>query len=135
MDTIEEAFRQVCAQAEPAEDVFVSLYRLDRFYGGPEEGGWYGTDATLLASQQVFSRRAAERMKDQVTELAEKLTRDAEDARNRRLAAECEFLEERGVDDYDNNAYLSPPDGGSRFWVVVEEVQGSHVRTGDRCYS
>jgi hypothetical protein len=135
MDTTEKAFHQVCDRAENAKTLFVSLYCDDRFYGGPEEGGWYGTDTRLIASQRVYSREMGDRMKTQVEDLARKLTRKAEDDRNRQLAAECEYLEERGVDDYDNNAYLSPPDGGSHFWVAVEPKQGSLVSTGDRAYS
>jgi hypothetical protein len=135
MDTIEKAFYEICDSAAPAAEVFISLYRFDRGYGGPEEGGWYYTDYTLVASQRAFSRTGAEKVKAQIDELAKKLTTDAEDARNRRCAAECEFLEERGVDDYDDNAYLSPPDGGSGFWVVVEDVEGSHASRGDRQYS
>lgn len=131
MDSTREAFFQVCTEAERAEGVFVTLYCDDRFYGGPEEGGWYGTDTRLIASTRVHFRALAERMKTQVTELAEKLTRDAEDARNRQCAAECEWLEARGLDD----DFLPQPHGGERYWVAVEEKQGAFESQGDRHYS
>lgn len=132
MDTyIEAAFHKLCESAEPAAVRYVSLYRDDRFYGGPEEGGWYGTDTELVAHQATYSQESAEKLLASIKELADKLTAQAEESRNRHLAAECEWLEERGLED----SFLPEPDGGERFWVCVEEKLGSNVSTGDRFYS
>lgn len=130
-DSTREAFFTVCKEAEPAEKLWVSLYCDTRFYGGPEEGGWYGTDTRLIASQEVHNREAGQKIKARVDELAEKLTADAENRRNRRLAAECEWLEARGLDD----DFLPHPDGGDSYWVAVESKQGDFVTQGDRQYS
>jgi len=130
-DYIKAAFFEVCTEAETAERHFVSLYCNHRFYGGPEEGGWYGTDTTLIASQEVDSEAVAVVMQAAAVDLAEKLTQEAEDARNRACAESMEWLEERGLD----ADFLPEPDGGESFWVATETVRGSFVSTGDRCYS
>jgi hypothetical protein len=131
MDSTREAFFQVCTEAERREDVFVTLYCDDRFFGGPEEGGWYGTDTRLIASQRVYSRQIGDQIAAQAKELADKLTRDAEDDRNRQCAAECEWLEARGLDD----DFLPQPNGGERYWIAVEAEQGAAESQGDRAYS
>ena len=131
MDATREAFFTVCKEAEGANTQWVSLYADHRFYGGPEEGGWYGTDTELIASQQVYSASMADTIKKQVNTFAEKLTADAETHRNAVCAAEVEWLEARGLDD----DFLPQPDGGTHYWVAWEQVQGSFVSTGDRSYS
>ena len=42
-----EAFHQICKEAKPAKSHHVSLYANEPFYGGPEEGGWWGSDTVL----------------------------------------------------------------------------------------
>jgi hypothetical protein len=37
---------------------FVNVYELDRVYGGPEEGGWWVTTETVVASRQVHTESA-----------------------------------------------------------------------------
>jgi len=130
-DYIKAAFFEVCTEAETAERHFVSLYCNHRFYGGPEEGGWYGTDTTLVASQEVPTEADAVTMQAAAVDLAEKLTKQAEDVRNRHYAAQLEWLEARGLD----ADFLPEPDGGDSFWVATETVRGSFVSEGDRCYS
>ncbi len=38
--------------------VFVNVYEYDRILGGPEEGEWYYTAGTLVASRQVLTADA-----------------------------------------------------------------------------
>lgn len=46
---IRESFFQVCGDAKPSNSFYVSLYSARPFYGGPEEGGWWGRDYVLEA--------------------------------------------------------------------------------------
>ena len=41
---INEAFFNICREAKPAKSSYVSLYVNVPYYGGPEEGGWWGSD-------------------------------------------------------------------------------------------
>ena len=41
-NNISEAFFTACSEAQPAKQQVVSLYVDVPFYGGPEEGGWWG---------------------------------------------------------------------------------------------
>jgi hypothetical protein len=48
---IREAFEQVCKEAKPAESLYVVLMEDRPYYGGPQEGGWFGHDHTIVAYQ------------------------------------------------------------------------------------
>ena len=128
--TIQNAFFKVCSEAEIPESNFVSLYRKEQFYGGPEEGGWYGTDTVLVASQRYDTREAAEAAKAAVSKLAEVLTTEAKQAFNERCRAECDWLEQRGLDD----DFLPEPDGECSYFVRVESVSGESEYEACRHY-
>lgn len=124
------AFEQICAEAKPAKSFYVSLYVEDPYYGGPEEGGWWGSDTNLVAYHECVSDEAAEAIRKQVEALAEKLSKDAKDAFGRHCADSMEWLEARGLD----ADYLPEPDGESRYWVAVESRPGEHNSQGGRHY-
>ena len=75
--SIKEAFFAVCSDAKPARASYVSLYVNSPYYGGPEEGGWWGEDCKLVAYQICADDEEADVVQAKVCELAESLTRDA----------------------------------------------------------
>ena len=74
---IQEAFFKVCDEAKVAESFYVSLYHIESYYGGPEEGGWWGENQRLVAYQICETEEQAEIVYKAVKELAEGLTRGA----------------------------------------------------------
>ena len=129
--SIREAFFGVCDKAEPAKARFVSLYAEIPFYGGPEEGGWWGRDVELVASQRCVTDDEAEAIRLAVVKLANELSEDARDAFNRGCAAEMEWLEARGLD----ADFLPEVDGEESYFVAVEDRAGSLAYQGERHYS
>ena len=127
---IQAAFDAICTEATPARAHHVSLYRNEPYYGGPEEGGWYGSDTVLVAHVQVDTHEHAEAIRAEVEKLAEQMTKEAKDAFNRQCADECEWLEARGLD----ADYLREPDGENRYWVTIEDSAGEHAHQGTRHY-
>lgn len=129
--TIKQAFFTLCADAVEAKRHYVSLYVSIPFYGGPEEGGWWGRDDELVAYHEVSNDVEAEALSAKVKELAEELSKQAKDAFNRACQQECEWLEARGLD----ADYLPEVDGEESYWVTTESTPGSFVHQSDRYYS
>jgi hypothetical protein len=131
--SIKQAFYQVCEDAEPAKASYVSLYVSLPYYGGPEEGGWWGSDTELVAYKQVSSDVEAQAVSEKVHTLSEQLSKDAKDAFNRHCANQCEWVEQHDpmadVDDY-----FPEVDGEERYWVAVEDRPGSLASRGSRHY-
>jgi hypothetical protein len=126
-----EAFFQVVKEAVPAKASYVSLYVNVPFYGGPEEGGWWGNDTELVAYHRVSNDVEAEAILTAVRAQVARLDKEAHDRFTRQCAAECEWLEARGLD----SDYLPEVDGNETYWVTTESTPGSCVTTGERCYS
>jgi|PlaIllAssembly_1097288.scaffolds.fasta_scaffold00432_13 hypothetical protein len=114
---IEAAFRRVCEQAKPAAGFFVALMERAPFYGGPEEGGWWGEDHILHAYQHYDTEEAARAATEQVTKLAQQLSEEARAAYGERCLRETEWLDARGLDDN----FLPEPDGESEYYVLMSE--------------
>ena len=130
MNNITQAFDTVCTSAVQREVVYLVLYRRVEFYGGPEEGGWYGHDEFVEAYQEFPSRHAAEAARTAVEALATRLTREAEDERNRAALRACEWAEARGEDlDGPEDAYWTR---GDEFRVVVQSELPSDTRGNRR---
>lgn len=125
-----EAFFDVCSEAIPAKSSYVSLYRHETFYGGPEEGGWWGHDVVLVAHHECRSEVEAEAVAAQVNSLAAKLSKDARDSFNRGCAAEMAWLEARGLD----ADYLPEVGGSDEYRVVTESIPGEHEYRSSRHY-
>jgi hypothetical protein len=56
------------AGAIAAHDFYVSIYRAEQLYGGPEEGGWYYTRNFLEESVGFSSEAEAEDYLDRIAE-------------------------------------------------------------------
>ena len=126
-----DAFHEVCDQAEESETHFVSLYVAVPYYGGPEEGGWWGTDVHLEATQGFPTKAQAEAARDRVEELA----RQATDAARRQWGDQClrelDAAEARGMDAQD---LFGETDGHDEYRVVIEKEPGSQSHRGCRYY-
>lgn len=130
MSDLKQAFLQVCDDATPPKRAYVSLYLNEQGYGGPEEGGWYYTDTTLIAYQLCLTEEEANVKREAAEALAAQSTKDAQDTFNRGCAAQCEWLEARNLDD----DYLPEPGGPDTYWVAVEDEPGSCESRGSRHY-
>ena len=112
------------------EPVFVTVYRRDRYYGGAEEGGWYGTDVLLETSVEVKSMRLAEQLKAHLENAA-----NAKSELNKRewselCVRELDAAEQRLIDPLS----LPEPNLPSDYFVHIETEQGSQIRRGPRHY-
>ena len=131
--SIHDAFDAIVNDATPAKGVYLTLYHTEQWYGGPEEGGWYGTTTKVVKYKQFSTREAAEAVYEQVHDLAEKLTEDAKQEHDRAMLAECEWCDRRGIDPADHPA--GEPDGPDNFTVHIEEELGSLEHSSDPYYS
>jgi hypothetical protein len=127
---VKDAFFAACKEAVPAASNFVSLYLRSPFYGGAEEGGWWGNDVSLIASQEYCNEKTADLAKCHVEKLAEKATGDAKRAFGEKCLAECEWLDARGLD----ADFLPEVDGNAEYFVIVESRAGSQESRGCRHY-
>jgi hypothetical protein len=128
--SIREAFFTVCEEAKPAESHFVSLYVRAPYYGGPEEGGWWGEDWHLVASQQYLTDDAAQAAKDRLDALAAELSAESRRGFGEQCLREMAWLESRGLD----SDYLPEVDGEESYHVLIEETAGCNQSRGCREY-
>ena len=128
---ITEAFHTLCKNATPAKGHYVSLYAVVPFYGGPEEGGWWGEDYELVAYHRCPAEAECILLRMEVQELAKELSANARYEFNRCCRNECAWLEERGLDD----DFLPEPNGETRYCVFEEATPGEMASEGCRTYS
>lgn len=133
--SIEESFDFICRQAKAAhedgEERFVSLYVTDRVYGGPEEGGWWYANVTLVRYQEFATEDQANAAKAAVEDLAKCKTREEMMAHGKRCLRELDWLDARMIDDYD---WLGPPTCPSEYFVAVEADPGAQEYQGSSTY-
>jgi len=128
---IQRAFEALCKDAERGKACVVSLYANVSWYGGPEEGGWWGNDTVLDSYQRCSTQEQADQLKEKVEELAKLRTKEARRAWGEQCASELEWCDERMLD-YD---YLRETDGHNTFFVTVEQYPGKQEQQGDRQWS
>jgi len=130
--SIRDAFAQLAESPVLAGRFYVVLWRDIPFYGGPEEGGWWGTDSVPEAFQECPSLEAATALAERMWDLADKLTEEASNEHGRGCLSRLAWCEERGIDD--SNSVFGEDDGPERWRITVQE--GIPVATeGDRHYS
>jgi hypothetical protein len=126
---IKEAFQQICKEAKQAEGFYVSLMESCPFYGGPEEGGWWGHDERLISYQHFATEEQAESAKEAISKLAEDLNAEASKDFGDQCLRDMEWLDARGLD----ADFLPEIDGETHYYVVVSS--GIPQETfGDRHY-
>lgn len=128
---LDDAFWAVCAEAEVPKRAYVSLYSVANWYGGPEEGGWWGHTVKLEGYMLCNTEQEAHDRAEAVQTYADQLTEEARDAWSRRCQQECENALFRGVEPEDLYGEVDEPD---EWFVAVEEVAGSQSRESSRQY-
>ena len=131
MSNLRRAFFEVGDEPKPAVGVYLSLYRATPFYGGSEEGGWWGYDTELIAYRHYPTRELAEDAKGRVEEVAIRSTEEASHRWGKRCLAETEWLDARGLED----SFLPETSGPETVLVRIEENLGCGASVGDRHYS
>lgn len=126
---MDKEFYEICKNASPAGKYYVSLYAKSQYYGGHEEGGWWGTDIHLVASQEFSTLASAEVALEQIQTLAKQRTDDERDRYGKRCIEQLAWLDERGLD-----ADYLPDEAPDTYFVVVEERVGSRESQGVRHY-
>lgn len=127
---IQDAFNAVCDKAKNVETWHVVLMESVQFYGGPEEGGWYGTDSHVIAFQEFPSQELADAAADKVRLLAEELSQQSKKEYGDQCLRELDWLDARGLE----ADYLPEPDGPASYYVTVSQGIPEN-RRGDRQYS
>lgn len=130
MRYLKQAFETVCESVVAADVWYVTLLEHQPFYGGPEEGGWWGEDVDVVAYQEFASEELAKAAAVRVLHLAAEL----EDEERRSYGEHClqsmEWLEARGLD----ADFLPEPDGHAKYSVNVSQTIPASTR-GCRSYS
>lgn len=115
---IQQAFDIVCNEAVHVDQSwYVALIEHVPFYGGPEEGGWWGEDTYVVAFQKFIDQEAANNASKKIQELADALTKSAHDEEGKLCLAQMKWLEERFLE----ADFLPENDGPSQYSVVVSE--------------
>jgi hypothetical protein len=117
MSFLQAAFETIVPDRREPEQWFVCLVESVPFYGGPEEGGWWGRDTNLVVFREYPTREAALHAADAIRTLAGDLEREERRNHGRQMLFEMEWLEERGLD----ADYLPEPDGPCEYSVVVTQ--------------
>lgn len=116
MSYIQEAFNLICQEKKEPSSYYVCLMENVQFYGGPEEGGWWGTDSILIAYQEFPTEELANEAKEKIEKLAEELNQCERDQHGQLCLNQMEWLESRGLD----ADYLPENDGPSEYHVYVD---------------
>lgn len=114
-DYIRAAFEFVCEEAHEPKGAYVALMERVPYYGGPEEGGWWGTDTNVVEYQWYSTEEAAARALASVKSLAEQMSKNARRAYGEQCIREMEQCDRRGMD-YDS---LPEPDGETEYYVIL----------------
>jgi len=124
MSYVQAAFDAVCTEAKTPESWYVSLVESVPYYGGPEEGGWWGKDTEVVAFQVFATEELAEAAAAKVRELAEEMSQEAKRSFGEQCLRECEWCEARGLD----ADWLGEVDGETEYMVIVSEepIQSQH---------
>lgn len=119
MNFAKAAFDKIIAEndrREP-EEWCVALVEVSSYYGGPEEGGWWGRDTEVISYARYSSQEQAEHVAAEIRDLAQQLTRDAKRADGEYCLRTMEWLEARGLD----ADFLPEPDGPAEYKVIVTQ--------------
>ena len=130
MEIQEAFFKTLKDQVKTPQRFYICLIREEQFYGGPEEGGWWGKDRHLVAFAEFATREECEANVAAIDALAKEKSDEASSDFNRRCLAECLNAEARGID-VDTLPEVNGPD---RYRVLITEVLPPEVEFGCRQY-
>lgn len=89
----------------------------EQYYGGPEEGGWWGTNVYVVAYQKFLILSEAEKAVEAIEKLARELQEESQKEYGEQCLREMKWLDDRGLD----ADYLPESDGPSEFYVLLSE--------------
>jgi hypothetical protein len=115
--SVEHAFDEVCQDAKATGKWYVTLWCDSPYYGGPEEGGWWGSDSVPVKYKVFHTEEAAEAAREAITKLAKKMTQEASRSFGQRCLDEMTWCEARGLD----ADYLPEVDGSDNYYVSVSD--------------
>ncbi len=123
---LRQAFELQLPDAKPAEGAYVALMESVPYYGGPEEGGWWGRDTNVVAYRWFATAEAAKTAAALIEKQAVELSTLARDEHGRYCQSQLEWLDARGLD----SDFLPEVDGPSEYYVTVtnsypEDSRGS----------
>lgn len=131
-DMMIEAWNAITdGEAVAAQPHYVSLYEDVPFYGGAEEGGWWGNDRILREYILTPSLAAAEALRYQIEITATELTQEAKRSHAEACLAQCENAWSRGVEP---ETIYGEDAGPSAYVVRIETVPGAAAYRGCRHY-
>lgn len=125
-----DAFHRICDEAKQTSGQYLVLAENCPFYGGPEEGGWWGNDHIVISYQRFETEEAVMEAKQKVDRLAKELTEESRRNHNEYCARQMEWLEVRGLD----SDFLPEVDGESNFVVYISDTVPEST-FDDRYYS
>lgn len=131
-NNILEAFKTVIPNATLAKPHYIVLWKRIPFFGGPEEGGWFGSDDIPEAYYRVSTLEAAEALRLQIKAKAKEMSADASRAHGEGCLNQLAWCEERGVDD--SNSVYGEDAGAESYYVTVQE-EIPEASYGERHYS
>ena len=115
-DYMRKAFEEVIQDHKKVYPCYVVLWRRSPFYGGPEEGGWWGEDRIPEAYHACQNDEIASKRVEKVNRYAKILTKEARMKHSLHCQQSMDWLEARGLD----ADYLPEPDGEESFYVSIE---------------
>jgi hypothetical protein len=127
---ISDAFDAALSDVKSPTTWYVCLMLREQYYGGPEEGGWYGYDTTLVRFAQFPSEEAAWDGAEKVKRLAACESSRAHEEFNRMCLRSCDEAEARN-EDVDRLPEVGGPDS---YRVIVTNQLPARFEAGSRCY-
>jgi hypothetical protein len=127
-----EAFNKALADNVRTPDRwYVCLIRREPFYGGPQEGGWWGEDRHLVAYAEFPTEEAANEALGHIEKLAKEITEDDARQFGEMCLRECELAEARGYDASD----LPEVNGPDEHFVLITQELPKLTEFGEREWS
>ena len=119
-----QAWNEIIEDSEVAQECYLSLYENVSYYGGPEEGGWWGYLQILQKYCKCSSREQAEMLSNKLREHCEQLNKESKKADGEDCLRHMERADRRG-EDVDDDGY----DGPSTYYMIIESMPGQHQVT------
>jgi len=114
---LKHTFDNLLPDAEKPETWYVCLMQEVPFYGGPEEGGWWGSDTFPVAVKQCFNKREAEQWAERVKATAATMSEEARQRHGQHCSETLDWLDARGLEP----DFLPEPDGEESYYVIVSQ--------------
>jgi len=132
MSNIFAAFNAIVESPIPCRRHFVVLWEHRPFYGGPEEGGWWGADELPVSYCATSTEVEAVELRLRIMELAKDITKQAQEEYEATCSHQLQWCEDRNI--YDCNSIFGEVDGPIRYYVTVTD-ELPNARFGERHYS